>query len=74
MILFIFRAYKGLTNIVKEEKARKVTLGGRGDGQLKEKTIKRLTSYYKKAIHRNKGNVQVTQNKPNNLKKIIFGS
>lgn len=55
--------YKGLKKIVKEYKAsnkgRKDTLGGSRHGQLKEKTIKALAGYYKKAIHRNKENIQV---------------
>lgn len=56
-----FRVYKGLTNIVKEEKARKVTLGGRKHGQLKKKTIQRLAGYYKQAIYDNKGDVEVSK-------------
>lgn len=67
--LFYFiqsRVYTGLTNIVKEAKAQKKlekssekALGGKGYGQLKEKTKRKLADYYKKAILRNKGNVEV---------------
>lgn len=39
-----------LRNLVKEWKVKKVTLGGRKAGSLKESTIKRLTSYYRNAI------------------------
>lgn len=49
--------YTGLINIVKEEKARKVTLGGKRHGQLKMSTIEKLVEYYKKAIYRNKSNI-----------------
>ena len=57
--LYFFRFYSGAAKIVKEERSRKITLGGRGHGQLKEATIKKLSEYYKKAIYSNKGNIKV---------------
>lgn len=40
----------GLRNVVKEWKAKKVTLGGKSAGSLKETTIVKLTNYYRGAI------------------------
>lgn len=48
--------------VVKESRARGITLGGKGHGSLKETTIKKLTSYYQKAIIRNKGNPAAMKN------------
>lgn len=51
-----------LRNVVKDSRAKKITLGGKGYGTLKESTIKRLTSYYHKAIIRNKGDSKAMKN------------
>lgn len=47
----------GLRKVVKEGKAKKITLGGQKHGSLKNSTIVKLTKYYKNSILRNKDNV-----------------
>ncbi|GFX83482.1 uncharacterized protein TNCV_324311 [Trichonephila clavipes] len=42
---------------VKDCRAQGISLGGKAHGSLKEVTIKKLTTYYHKAILRNKGDV-----------------
>lgn len=37
----------GLRNLVREWKSKKVSLGGRGEGTLKEASIGKLTTYYR---------------------------
>ena len=39
-----------LRNLITDNKKRGVTLGGRGEGQLKNQTVKNLQKYYAKAI------------------------
>lgn len=56
----ICRLYNGITTMVKDEKARKVTLC-RKDGQSKKTTIRKLADYYKKVIYRNEGDIVVTK-------------
>ncbi|GFX36503.1 uncharacterized protein TNCV_2030841 [Trichonephila clavipes] len=47
-----------LRNLVKDWRAKGITLGGKSYGSLKETTIKKLTQYYQKAILENKGDIQ----------------
>lgn len=47
------RVGTGLRNMVKDWKKKKVTLGGKQHGSLKESTIKKLTNYYRAAIVNN---------------------
>ncbi|GFW86343.1 uncharacterized protein TNCV_4331271 [Trichonephila clavipes] len=42
---------------VKDCRAQGISLGGKAHGSLKEATIKKITTYYQKAILRNKGDV-----------------
>lgn len=51
------RVGTALRNLVSEEKARKVTLGGRKEGSLKDTTTVKLQSYYHKAIKKNMPNI-----------------
>ncbi|XP_076666549.1 uncharacterized protein LOC143368062 [Andrena cerasifolii] len=51
----------GLRNVVKEWRAKKVTLGGKGEGTLKESTIDKLTTYYRNAIVKNMPNVKAME-------------
>ncbi|GFX03217.1 uncharacterized protein TNCV_1701011 [Trichonephila clavipes] len=46
-----------LRSTVKDCHAQGISLGGKAHGSLKEATIKKLTTYYQKAILRNKGDV-----------------
>ncbi|GFY01960.1 uncharacterized protein TNCV_5098211 [Trichonephila clavipes] len=46
-----------LRSTVKDCRAQGISLGGKAHGSLKEATIKKLTTYYRKAILRNKGDV-----------------
>ncbi|GFT04428.1 uncharacterized protein TNCV_1929481 [Trichonephila clavipes] len=46
-----------LRSTVKDCRAQGISLGGKAHGSLKEATIKKLTTYYQKAILRNKGDV-----------------
>ncbi|GFV63421.1 uncharacterized protein TNCV_4458451 [Trichonephila clavipes] len=46
-----------LRSTVKDCRAQGISLGGKSHGSLKEATIKKLTTYYKKASLRNKGDV-----------------
>ncbi|GFY16845.1 uncharacterized protein TNCV_4338461 [Trichonephila clavipes] len=46
-----------LKSTVKDCRAQGISLGGKAHGSLKEATIKKLTTYYQKAILRNKGDV-----------------
>ncbi|GFW32164.1 uncharacterized protein TNCV_2601901 [Trichonephila clavipes] len=46
-----------LRSTVKDCRAQGISLGGKAPGSLKEATIKKLTTYYQKAILRNKGDV-----------------
>ncbi|GFX11084.1 uncharacterized protein TNCV_4502991 [Trichonephila clavipes] len=46
-----------LRSTVKDCRAQCISLGGKAHGSLKEATIKKLTTYYQKAILRNKGDV-----------------
>ncbi|GFV47075.1 uncharacterized protein TNCV_197701 [Trichonephila clavipes] len=46
-----------LRSTVKDCCAQGISLGGKAHGSLKEATIKKLTTYYQKAILRNKGDV-----------------
>ncbi|GFY05495.1 uncharacterized protein TNCV_218771 [Trichonephila clavipes] len=46
-----------LRSTVKDCRAQGISLGGKAHGSLKESTIKKLTTYYQKAILRNKGDV-----------------
>lgn len=48
----------GLRKVVTECKAKKITLGGKKHGSLKESTIKKLTKYYHNSIIRNVNNVK----------------
>ncbi|XP_076663602.1 uncharacterized protein LOC143366414 [Andrena cerasifolii] len=41
------RMGNGLRNVVKEWRAKKMILGGKGEGTLKESTIDKLTTYYR---------------------------
>ncbi|KAK3910283.1 Dextranase [Frankliniella fusca] len=52
----------GLREKVKQCKAQKITLGGRGEGALTDNKIDKLTSYYRKAIINNIPNVKAMQN------------
>lgn len=45
-----------LRNLVKTEKQRGTTLGGRKDGSLKDSTINNICKYYRNAIYKNTGN------------------
>ncbi|GFW16825.1 uncharacterized protein TNCV_2759531 [Trichonephila clavipes] len=56
-----------LRNIVKDWRAKGITLGGKSYGSLKETTIKKLTQYYQKAILENKGDIQ-------GMKKSIYAT
>ncbi|GFT70683.1 uncharacterized protein TNCV_1784111 [Trichonephila clavipes] len=51
-----------LRNLVKDWRAKGITLGGKSYGSLKETTIKKLTQYYQKAILENKGDIQGMKN------------
>ncbi|GFW13471.1 uncharacterized protein TNCV_1209371 [Trichonephila clavipes] len=46
-----------LRSTVKDCRAQGISLGGKSHGSLKEATITKLTTYYQKAILRNKGDV-----------------
>ncbi|GFS92134.1 uncharacterized protein TNCV_1112941 [Trichonephila clavipes] len=46
-----------LRNLVKDWRAKGITLGGKSYGSLKETAIKKLTQYYQKAILENKGDI-----------------
>ncbi|GFX33680.1 uncharacterized protein TNCV_1933471 [Trichonephila clavipes] len=46
-----------LRSTVKDCRAQGISLGGKAHGNLKEATIKKLTTYYQMAILRNKGDV-----------------
>ncbi|GFW71444.1 uncharacterized protein TNCV_3459701 [Trichonephila clavipes] len=46
-----------LRSTVKDCRAQSISLGGKAHGSLKEATIKKLTTYYQKAILRNKEDV-----------------
>ncbi|GFW93790.1 uncharacterized protein TNCV_4220711 [Trichonephila clavipes] len=46
-----------LRSTVKDCRAQGISLGGKAHGSLKEATIKKLITYYQKAILRNKGDV-----------------
>ncbi|GFU23184.1 uncharacterized protein TNCV_3516171 [Trichonephila clavipes] len=50
-----------LRSTVKDCRAQGISLGGKAHGSLKEATIKKLTTYYQKAILRNKGDVNATK-------------
>ncbi|GFX05949.1 uncharacterized protein TNCV_759851 [Trichonephila clavipes] len=56
-----------LRNLVKDWRAKGITLGGKSYGSLKETTIKKLTQYYQKAILENKGDIQ-------GMKKSIYAT
>lgn len=56
-----------LRGAVKDWRVKGVNLGGKAYGSLKETTIKKLTSYYQKAILRNKGD-------PNAMKTAIYAT
>ncbi|KAJ4433906.1 hypothetical protein ANN_16219 [Periplaneta americana] len=51
------RLGSGLRNTVKEWKIKKVTLGGKKPGHLKEETIVKLCNYYRSAVKKNIPNV-----------------
>ncbi|GFT74101.1 uncharacterized protein TNCV_3708161 [Trichonephila clavipes] len=51
-----------LRNLVKDWRAKGITLGGKSYGSLKETTIKKLTQYYQKTILENKGDIQGMKN------------
>ncbi|GFV98823.1 uncharacterized protein TNCV_2913401 [Trichonephila clavipes] len=51
------RLETALRSTVKDCRAQGISLGGKAHGSLKEATIKKLTTYYQKAILRNKGDV-----------------
>lgn len=51
-----------LRNLVQTEKARGVTLGGRGQATLKVDNINKLQSYYRLAIQKNAPDVQAMRN------------
>ncbi|GFU36845.1 uncharacterized protein TNCV_3727091 [Trichonephila clavipes] len=56
-----------LRSTVKGCRAQGISLGGKAHGSLKEATIKKLTTYYQKAILRNKGDV-------NAMKTVIYAT
>ncbi|GFV02961.1 uncharacterized protein TNCV_2744241 [Trichonephila clavipes] len=51
------RLETALTSTVKDCRVQGISLVGKAHGSLKEATIKKLTTYYQKAILRNKGDV-----------------
>ncbi|GFX26275.1 uncharacterized protein TNCV_948741 [Trichonephila clavipes] len=53
----VIRLGTALRSTVKDCRAQGISLGGKAHGSLKEATIKKLTTYYQKAILRNKGDV-----------------
>ncbi|GFT57535.1 uncharacterized protein TNCV_803851 [Trichonephila clavipes] len=53
----VIRLGTALRSTVKDYRAQGISLGGKAHGSLKEATIKKLTTYYQKAILRNKGDV-----------------
>ncbi|GFV07397.1 uncharacterized protein TNCV_1413051, partial [Trichonephila clavipes] len=53
----VIRLGTALRSTVKDCHAQGISLGGKAHGSLKEATIKKLTTYYQKAILRNKGDV-----------------
>ncbi|GFV18714.1 uncharacterized protein TNCV_4756011 [Trichonephila clavipes] len=56
-----------LRSNVKDCRAQSISLGAKPHGSLKEATIKKLTTYFQKAILRNKGHV-------NAMKTTIYGT
>ncbi|GFU19101.1 uncharacterized protein TNCV_4397041 [Trichonephila clavipes] len=56
-----------LRNLVKDWRAKGITLRGKSYGSLKERMIKKLTQYYQKAILENKGDIQ-------GMKKSIYAT
>ena len=59
---------------MKQGRVHKVTLGGRRYGPLKETTVWKLAEYYKKAIHRNKYDIQVDTEKLCEILGVISSS
>ena len=55
------RLGKALRSLVAQGKARKVTPGGTAQESLKDTTITKLQSYYRKAIKKNMPDVQATR-------------
>ncbi|XP_076671986.1 uncharacterized protein LOC143371027 [Andrena cerasifolii] len=45
------RLWRALTDLVKQERTKGITLGGKGQGTLKEVRIRKLTDYYKKKLY-----------------------
>ncbi|KAK3923748.1 Aspartyl/glutamyl-tRNA(Asn/Gln) amidotransferase subunit B [Frankliniella fusca] len=52
------RLYRNLEEVVRKCKASGITLGGRGEGQLTQNTMVKLSAYYRKAVEQNKDNIQ----------------